>query len=124
MDKGSVRIRPVRTTISESGEEIGIYPVVSSDVAKIARERGLSVVFDHDREHRRYQVLEGADLWMPALEFGVVLVTGLGTNLLSDIIKELLSSRREDEESQQNIVIHLDVQIIQDGQADAKLTLD
>jgi hypothetical protein len=112
MDEDNVmRIRPVRTMTSESGEEIGIYPITSTDIAKLARDRGIQVEFDHDGEHRKYQVLEGADLWMPLIEVGSAVSIGIGTNLLTDFIKQLLRARGEDESSQQNVIVHVDFTI-------------
>jgi len=114
-----LRIIANRTVTDEAvSGEIGIYPTSSIDIAKLARASGLTVQFDHEADHRRYQILEAAEFWLPVLQVGAGVLIGIGTNWLSDLIKDWLGSEAEES------ILHVDYRIVEADGTEKSVQLD
>lgn len=70
------------------------YPSTATDVAKLLRERGLEVEFEHDRNERQYVSLHSADVWIPVLAVSLQVLQAVGEGLLTDVVQDLLGRQR------------------------------
>src|SRR5262245_59423548 len=111
-------IRPDSTLQDGAGDEVGIYPATSLDIVKLLRARGLIAEFEHDREHRRYSVKEAAEIWLPVIVVACSVLINVGSNLLTDLIKDLLGAEAK------NTVVHVDYHAVMPDGTDRQLRLD
>lgn len=72
--------------------EIGRYPSSTTDIAKLLRERGLLVDFEHGRDKREYLSLHAADVWIPIIELTLETLLAVGSGLIGDVIGDWLKS--------------------------------
>lgn len=66
------------------------YPETAIDVAKVIRERGLTVSFEDERDHRKYVEHKAADVFLPILQVVVGVLEGISGGLFTMIIADLL----------------------------------
>lgn len=88
-------------------EESGQYPIAAQDLSKILQERGISVKFQHDREHRQYVSLHSAEVWLPIISVTSDLLAAVGGGLLSDVIRDFVFRPRATERK----TLHVDYRI-------------
>ncbi|MDR6637428.1 hypothetical protein [Paenarthrobacter nitroguajacolicus] len=70
------------------GEESFYYPSSTPDIAKLFRERGLSVEFEHDQADRRYTSLHSAEFWLPVVCLSLQVLQSVGEGLLTSVIQD------------------------------------
>lgn len=78
----------------EDGAPSVQYPTTSTDVAKLFRERGLEVQFEHDRSARQYLSLHSSDVWIPIIAVSLQVLQAVGEGLLTDVVQDLLGKQR------------------------------
>jgi hypothetical protein len=75
-------------------DDLRPYPDTAIDLAKVLRARGISVTFEDERSRRGEVSHKAADIWLPILEIAASLMVGVGTNLLSSLMYDLLGEKR------------------------------
>ncbi|WP_143036162.1 hypothetical protein [Lentzea fradiae] len=90
-DQGARRVAVViRAGIPASHQGRGqgepIYPDSVTDVAKLLRQEGVEVSYEHDRDQRKILSLNSAEVWIPVLAF----VTDVGVNVPANIVATMI----------------------------------
>lgn len=68
------------------------YPETAIDLAKVIRERGLTVSFEDERDHRKYVEHKAADVFLPILQVASSVLEGISGGLFTMVIAALLGA--------------------------------
>lgn len=83
------------------------YPDTAIDLAKLIRERGLTVSFEDERERRKYVEHKVADVFLPILQVTRDVLVGISGGLFAMLIADLLGV-----EGAKKSILHVEYRIV------------
>jgi len=83
------------------------YPVTTTDFAKILRENGFDVSYDHPREKRLPVSLNAAETWLPILVFAADVLKDVPSNLIASMILNYFAPKGGIESKHIHVEIHV-----------------
>lgn len=70
------------------------YPDTVIEFAKVLRERGVNVIYEHDRKVRQYASLNATDIWIPIVQVTYETLLALNGHLLAEIVMNTFGIER------------------------------
>lgn len=83
------------------------YPETAIDLAKVVRERGLTVSFEDERNHRKYVEHKAADIFLPILQVASGILEGISGGLFTMVIADLLGA-----DDAKKSILHVEYRIV------------